>query len=62
MATRKEIREAYAENEAATKRIVPFLTEEDVTLCLEMTAEQTGATPAEVRSVMIDEWAMVGSG
>jgi len=62
MTDRKAIREAYAENEAATKRIVPFLTEEDVALCLEMTAEQTGASVAEVRSVMIDEWAMVGSG
>jgi hypothetical protein len=62
MATRKEIREAYAENESAMKRTVPCLGEEDYSLCVEMAAEQCGCTYEEARSVMLDEWAMVGSG
>lgn len=62
MIDRKAIREAYAENEAAMKRVVPFMGEEDVRLCVEMAAEQCGVTYEEARSVMIDEWAMVGSG
>jgi hypothetical protein len=62
MLDRKAIRDAYAENEASMKRLVPFMTEDDVQLCLELTAEQTCTSYQDARSVMIDEWAMVGSG
>ncbi len=62
MLDRKAIREAYAENEAAMKRTVPVLGEEDYRLCVEMAAEQCEVTYEEARAVMIDEWAMVGSG
>jgi hypothetical protein len=62
MASPEEIRAAYAENEAAMKRTVPLLGEDDYRLCVEMAAEQTGASYEEARGVMLDEWAMVGSG
>jgi hypothetical protein len=54
MPTRKEIREAYAENFEALKRTAPNPGLEDIRLCVEMAAEQTGHTYEQARSEMID--------
>lgn len=62
MASPEEIRAAYSENEAAMQRVVPFMTDDDRQLCLEITAEQTGKATNYVRSVMIDGWAMKEAG
>ncbi len=62
MTSPEEIRAAYAENEATMQRLVPFITDEDRGLCLELTAEQTGETFNYVRSNVIDGWAMKEAG
>jgi len=56
MIDRKAIREAYAENFEALKRTVPNPGLEDMRLCVEMAAEQTGHTYEQARSEMVDEW------